>query len=117
MKPVTDASEIPMAVHGTNREAWKQICEFAPCLTLQSVCAELMSSILAEQGLSKMTRNHIHLAQGVPSSGVISGTPHWFIYSICLAAFLPFSFVLVKINEALGLMYIHGQVCAIMLLS
>ena len=30
----------------------------------------------AVQGLSKMTRNHIHLAQGVPEDGVISG---WFL--------------------------------------
>lgn len=28
---------------------------------------------VGEQGLSKMARNHIHLAQGVPGSGVISG--------------------------------------------
>lgn len=28
---------------------------------------------LGTEGLSKMTRNHIHLAQGVPGSGVISG--------------------------------------------
>ena len=27
----------------------------------------------AVQGLSRRTRNHIHLAQGVPEDGVISG--------------------------------------------
>ena len=27
----------------------------------------------AVQGLSRKTRNHIHLAQGVPEDGVISG--------------------------------------------
>ena len=28
---------------------------------------------VATQGLSRRTRNHIHLAQGVPEDGVISG--------------------------------------------
>lgn len=27
LKPISDASEVPMAVHGTNKEAWKQICK------------------------------------------------------------------------------------------
>jgi len=52
LKPILSAADIPMAVHGTNRTAWKSI---------------------AVQGLSKRTRNHIHLAQGVPEDGVISG--------------------------------------------
>ncbi|KAF8449331.1 KptA family-domain-containing protein [Boletus edulis BED1] len=49
---IESASEIPMAVHGTTRQAW---------------------NLIATQGLSKMKRNHIHLAQDVPGSGVISG--------------------------------------------
>jgi len=52
LQPVISASEIPMAVHGTTPQAWQ---------------------FIATQGLSKMTRNHIHLAQNVPGSGVISG--------------------------------------------
>jgi len=45
--------EIPLAVHGTYYEAWKMI---------------------KRTGLSKMQRNHIHLAKDLPgSSGVISG--------------------------------------------
>ncbi|KAF8552874.1 hypothetical protein OG21DRAFT_1415320 [Imleria badia] len=52
LQPILSASEIPMAVHGTTRKAWQ---------------------LIATQGLSKMTRNHIHLAQNVPGSGVISG--------------------------------------------
>ncbi|KAL7280321.1 hypothetical protein ACG7TL_005238 [Trametes sanguinea] len=43
---------VSTAFHGTTRKAWESI---------------------KEQGLSKMTRNHIHLAQGVAGSGVVSG--------------------------------------------
>ncbi|KAJ1306594.1 hypothetical protein OPQ81_007594 [Rhizoctonia solani] len=52
-KPITDPSEVPCAVHGTNLKAWESI---------------------KAQGLSRMRRNHIHLASGRPgASGVISG--------------------------------------------
>lgn len=45
--------ELPCIVHGTSMDAWK---------------------IIAQEGLSKMTRTHIHLATGLPQdSGVISG--------------------------------------------
>ncbi|EIN09458.1 hypothetical protein PUNSTDRAFT_51732 [Punctularia strigosozonata HHB-11173 SS5] len=52
LKPITSASEIPMAVHGTSLVAWDSI---------------------QVQGLSRMKRNHIHMAQGVAGAGVISG--------------------------------------------
>jgi len=52
LQPVTSAKMIPMAVHGTTRQAWRSI---------------------STQGLSKMTRNHIHLAQGIAGQEVISG--------------------------------------------
>ncbi|KAI0299153.1 phosphotransferase KptA/Tpt1 [Russula brevipes] len=52
LKPILSAADIPVAVHGTNKTAWESICV---------------------QGLSRRTRNHIHLAQGVPEDGVISG--------------------------------------------
>ncbi|KAI0757079.1 KptA family-domain-containing protein [Daedaleopsis nitida] len=54
LEPISSQASIPtgIAVHGTNKRAWESI---------------------KEQGLSKMSRNHIHLAQGVPSSGVLSG--------------------------------------------
>ncbi|KAH9857272.1 KptA family-domain-containing protein [Lenzites betulinus] len=53
-EPIKSVADIPtgVAVHGTNKRAWESI---------------------KDQGLSKMTRNHIHLAQGVTGSGVISG--------------------------------------------
>ncbi|KAL6307216.1 KptA family-domain-containing protein [Sparassis latifolia] len=53
LKSVNSLADIPtgIAVHGTTRRAWESI---------------------SEQGLSKMSRNHIHLAQGVPGDGVIS---------------------------------------------
>jgi len=55
LQPITSATEIAMAVHGTTQEAWRSI---------------------STQGLSKMTRNHIHLAQGIAGQtgqNVISG--------------------------------------------
>ncbi|KAF8625027.1 hypothetical protein AX17_006941 [Amanita inopinata Kibby_2008] len=54
MKPVLSMEDIPTktAVHGTSITAWTSI---------------------ANQGLSKMKRNHIHLAQDVPGDRVISG--------------------------------------------
>ncbi|KAG8688930.1 hypothetical protein FRC08_011186 [Ceratobasidium sp. 394] len=53
LKPVTDPAEISCAVHGTTLKAWQSI---------------------ESQGLSRMQRNHIHLASGRPGeSGVISG--------------------------------------------
>jgi 2'-phosphotransferase len=51
-QPITSASDIPMAVHGTTLKAWESI---------------------ATQGLSKMKRNHVHLAQGIPGDNVMSG--------------------------------------------
>jgi len=42
---ITDASQLPAAVHGTTKKAWESI---------------------SHQGLSKMARNHIHLALGRP---------------------------------------------------
>lgn len=52
VQPITSASDIPMAVHGTTLNAWE---------------------LIATHGLSKMKRNHIHLAQGIPGDNVISG--------------------------------------------
>ncbi|KAI0077756.1 hypothetical protein K474DRAFT_1642794 [Panus rudis PR-1116 ss-1] len=64
LTPIKSIDDIPtkIAVHGTTRKAWESI---------------------RTQGLSKMNRNHIHLAQGVPGSGVISGmrqSSHILIY-------------------------------------
>ncbi|KAG8681704.1 hypothetical protein FRC09_017304 [Ceratobasidium sp. 395] len=53
LKPVAAPTEVQCAVHGTTLEAWQHI---------------------KSQGLSRMQRNHIHLASGRPGeSGVISG--------------------------------------------
>ncbi|KAJ7095844.1 KptA family-domain-containing protein [Mycena belliarum] len=54
LQPITSVSDIPtgIAVHGTTKAAW---------------------DIISTQGLSKMKRNHIHLAQGVVGENVISG--------------------------------------------
>jgi len=52
MTEVIDPGQIPMAVHGTTHGPWKKI---------------------QKEGLSRMKRNHIHLAQGLAGDGVISG--------------------------------------------
>ncbi|KAK7466296.1 tRNA 2'-phosphotransferase, variant 2 [Stygiomarasmius scandens] len=54
LKPILSIDDIPskIAVHGTTKQAWE---------------------LISTQGLSKMTRNHIHLAQGVAGDNVISG--------------------------------------------
>ncbi|KAG0071422.1 hypothetical protein BGZ89_010644 [Linnemannia elongata] len=50
---ITDVSQIPTAVHGTMFRNWR---------------------FIGEQGLSKMNRNHIHMAHGLlGEDGVISG--------------------------------------------
>uniref|UniRef100_A0A1X7VGV5 2'-phosphotransferase n=2 Tax=Amphimedon queenslandica TaxID=400682 RepID=A0A1X7VGV5_AMPQE len=51
--PILRPEEAPVVVHGTYRRAWEQI---------------------KKQGLSKMSRNHVHFAAGLPGEdGVISG--------------------------------------------
>lgn len=53
LTPVTSAAEIPIAVHGTDMSAWNHI---------------------KKEGLSKMARNHIHMAKGLSDDKtVISG--------------------------------------------
>jgi len=52
LRPITSNEDITMAVHGTSWRAWRSI---------------------STQGLSRMNRNHIHLAQGLAGDGVISG--------------------------------------------
>eukprot|EP00011_Vannellida_sp_DIVA3-517-6-12_P008296 CAMPEP_0114628026 /NCGR_PEP_ID=MMETSP0168-20121206/12603_1 /TAXON_ID=95228 ORGANISM="Vannella sp., Strain DIVA3 517/6/12" /NCGR_SAMPLE_ID=MMETSP0168 /ASSEMBLY_ACC=CAM_ASM_000044 /LENGTH=229 /DNA_ID=CAMNT_0001839385 /DNA_START=44 /DNA_END=730 /DNA_ORIENTATION=- len=53
MHPIKDASEVPVAVHGTYYGPWNKI---------------------KVSGLSKMARQHIHIATGVPGAdNVISG--------------------------------------------
>ncbi|KAF8586370.1 hypothetical protein K439DRAFT_1341045 [Ramaria rubella] len=52
MVEVTNLSQVSMAVHGTNKTAWNRI---------------------SVEGLSRMKRQHVHFAQGIPGSGVLSG--------------------------------------------
>ena len=59
-----------MAVHGTNRKAWASI----GMSTLHSPHDTRPHPSTEKQGLSKMTRNHIHIAQGFAGDTVISGT-------------------------------------------
>jgi len=66
---VLSASDVRMAVHGTNVKAWEAICANY-FIHIHLIC---LSTSSAKEGLSKMKRNHIHLAQGVPGDKVISG--------------------------------------------
>lgn len=53
LDPITDHSDAPVVVHGTYSECWE---------------------LIKTQGLSRMSRNHIHFAPGEPGEeGVISG--------------------------------------------
>eukprot|EP01063_Lacrimia_lanifica_P038553 TRINITY_DN822_c0_g1_i1.p2 TRINITY_DN822_c0_g1~~TRINITY_DN822_c0_g1_i1.p2 ORF type:complete len:208 (+),score=90.02 TRINITY_DN822_c0_g1_i1:87-710(+) len=53
MKEITDVAQAPVAVHGTYKKAWP---------------------IIQKEGLSKMARQHVHFAKGLPGdNGVISG--------------------------------------------
>lgn len=53
LQPITTPNDVPTVVHGTYHDSWK---------------------VIQKQGLSRMTRNHIHFAAGEPGSdGVISG--------------------------------------------
>ncbi|KAF8998495.1 KptA family-domain-containing protein [Cyathus striatus] len=64
LKPIHAVSDIStgIAVHGTTRDAWK---------------------IIEQHGLSKMTRNHIHLAQGIAGTTllVVCGNNHKYLFS------------------------------------
>jgi len=52
LEEIKFADDLPVAVHGTSAKAWE---------------------LISKEGLSRMKRNHIHLATGLPSSGVKSG--------------------------------------------
>jgi len=56
LEAITDAAQLPVAVHGTYLRHWGAI---------------------RAGGLSRMQRNHVHLAAGLPNTdGVISGMRH-----------------------------------------
>jgi 2'-phosphotransferase len=72
---VQDASEIPIAIHGTTQQAWNQIGMIQPYPLPQNLTP------VAQKGLSVMGRNHIHIAAGKPgASGVISGNNFMLFY-------------------------------------
>lgn len=66
MSRISSAEEIPVAVHGTYLRHWESISK--------DLLLMLTKGRIGTQGLSKMNRNHIHLAAGLPGDGqVISG--------------------------------------------
>lgn len=60
---------------------------YVSCLAIRVRSDRLTSEISAKEGLRRMTRNHIHLAQGVPGAdSVISGTLYFpFFESLILS--------------------------------
>ncbi|KAF9499559.1 tRNA 2'-phosphotransferase 1 [Pleurotus eryngii] len=72
LQPITSADQVKMAVHGTSFEAWDSI---------------------AVQGLSRMSRNHIHLANHLPNSQPVTA----------ISGLRPRSDILVYINLHLAL--------------
>ncbi|RDB15959.1 tRNA 2'-phosphotransferase 1 [Hypsizygus marmoreus] len=52
LEPITSHLQVKMAIHGTNPAAW---------------------DVISKQGISRMGRNHIHLAEGFPGAHVVSG--------------------------------------------
>ncbi|KAJ4470165.1 phosphotransferase KptA/Tpt1, partial [Lentinula aciculospora] len=50
LERISSADKIPVALHGTTEEAWNTIC----------------TSSATSAGISRMSRNHIHLAQRFP---------------------------------------------------
>ncbi|KIY73795.1 hypothetical protein CYLTODRAFT_365398 [Cylindrobasidium torrendii FP15055 ss-10] len=52
LEPIFSAKNMPVVIHGTTEEAWKAI---------------------AQVGIHRMNRNHIHLARGFAQDGVLSG--------------------------------------------
>ena len=77
LKPITSIEDIPtgIAVHGTQLRAWSSIRMYILSRRfLKDRPTHLIIHVIpGTQGLSKMGRNHIHLAQGVAGKGVISG--------------------------------------------
>jgi 2'-phosphotransferase len=74
LKPILSLEDIPtgIAVHGTNRHSWNIIGN-VPLLCIILFSNRCVFSSAAREGLSKMKRNHIHIAQEIAGKNVVSG--------------------------------------------
>jgi len=94
LTPISSIKDIPtgVAVHGTNKTAWETICTDFFKIEWVLEISNFSFTHSAREGLSKMKRNHIHLAQDVAGKNVVSGQgplfllPKLYVYQ----ALLPF---------------------------
>jgi 2'-phosphotransferase len=71
LEEIIKPSRVKMAVHGTTLDAWKSIREY---VCHYHAFGKINCLHAGEEGLSKMGRNHIHLAEGVGGTNIMSGS-------------------------------------------
>lgn len=76
-------------VHGTTYALWPVICRSLHLRHTLYTLADLACSLIAKEGLKKMTRNHIHCAVGLSgdkavTSGMFKVFVSSYVQSVCI---------------------------------